>query len=61
MAEDVQAALERFQNFIGRFDIGAIIDGQSSFSQSDALLLVGEVEMAAINRLHEQHSRSEEE
>lgn len=46
MPEDVIAALERLQQFIGRLGIGAIIDVQSGFSVADATLLIGEVETA---------------
>lgn len=47
MPEDVCAALERFQQFIGGFSAGAEIDSKSGFTTADAMLLIGEVEMAA--------------
>lgn len=47
MPEDVRAALERFQQFIAGFEAGTEIDGKSGFTTADAMLLVGEVEMAA--------------
>lgn len=47
MPEDVRAALERFQQFVGSFEAGAEIDGKSGFTTADAMLLIGEVELAA--------------
>lgn len=47
MPEDVRAALERFQQFVGGFEAGAEIDARSGFTTGDAMLLIGEVEMAA--------------
>ncbi len=52
MPDDVSQALERFQQFIGSFEAAQVIDERSGFSVSDAMLLVGEVELAA-----RQHSR----
>lgn len=47
MPEDVAAALERFQNFTGRFSADDwVIDEQSGFTFGDAMVLVAEVETA---------------
>ncbi|WP_199743125.1 hypothetical protein [Sphingomonas ginsenosidivorax] len=46
MPEDVRAALERFQTFLGRFPGGDTIDADSGFTVSDGILLVGEIEMS---------------
>ncbi|MEJ7934627.1 hypothetical protein WG907_10200 [Sphingobium sp. AN558] len=45
MPEDVIAALERLQQFIGRLGMDAVVDVQSGFTVADATLLIGEVEM----------------
>ena len=55
MPEDVEAALDRFQSFVGRLGMDAIIDSESGFTASDAQLLIGEVEMAAHARRVEEH------
>lgn len=47
MPEDVTAAIDRLQQFIGRLGMDAIVDEASGFSVADATLLIGEVEMAA--------------
>lgn len=47
MPDDVAAALERFQRFIGRYSAAEVIDEESGFSVSDGMLIVGEVEMSA--------------
>jgi hypothetical protein len=47
MPDDVQAALERFQSFIGRLGLDAVIDKESGFTTNDAELLIGEIEIAA--------------
>jgi hypothetical protein len=46
MPQDVRAALERFQQFIGRFGMSGVVDEESGFTVGDAMLLIGEVEMA---------------
>lgn len=46
MPEDVSAALERFERFLGRFAAGATIDAESGFTVADGMLLVGEVELS---------------
>lgn len=46
MPDDVAAALERFQTFLGKFSGGGVIDEESGFTQSDGMLIVGEVEMS---------------
>ena len=47
MPDDVRAALDRFQNFAGRFSGSEPIDQASGFTSADAQLLIGEIEMAA--------------
>ncbi|MEC3948380.1 hypothetical protein [Sphingobium sp. HWE2-09] len=47
MPDDVPAALERFQRFIGSFSSDAMIDADSGFTAADGILLAGEIEMAA--------------
>ena len=49
MPDDVSAALERFQNFLGQYH-DSMIDEQSGFTVSDGMLLVGEVEMSQAHR-----------
>ena len=46
MPDDVRAALERFQQFIGRYAGGEVIDEESGFTAADGNLLAGEVEMS---------------
>ncbi len=46
MPEDVRAALERFQNFLGKFS-GGIIDQESGFTVADGTMIVGEIEMSS--------------
>ena len=46
MPDDVSAALERFQTFIGRYSGGEVIDEKSGFTVADGMLIVGEVEMS---------------
>lgn len=53
MSEDVTAALERFQNFTGRFSDDWVIDEQSGFTFGDAMLLIGEVESARMEPVDE--------
>lgn len=45
MPDDVRAALERFQNFLGRH-AEQVIDEESGFSWADGMMLAGEVEMS---------------
>ena len=45
MPDDVSAALERFQNFLGRY-AEQVIDEESGFSWADGMLLIGEVEIS---------------
>ncbi|MFX4083641.1 hypothetical protein ACKU27_00905 [Sphingobium yanoikuyae] len=45
MPDDVRAALNRFQNFLGRY-AEQVIDEESGFSWADGMMLVGEVEMS---------------
>lgn len=47
MPDDVAAALERFQTFIGRYSGDEVIDEQSGFTVADGILIAGEVEMSA--------------
>lgn len=42
MPDDVSAALERFQTFLGKFT--EMIDEDSGFTVADGMLLVGEVQ-----------------
>ncbi|WP_157134611.1 hypothetical protein [Sphingomonas sp. PAMC 26605] len=42
MPDDVNAALERFQNFLGHCP-DELVDAASGFTKSDGMLLVGEV------------------
>lgn len=57
MPDDVEAALDRFQSFVGRLGIDAIIDPESGFTASDAQLLIGEIELAVdARRIEEQRS-----
>jgi hypothetical protein len=53
MPDDVQAALARFQSFLEHYGIDAVIDARSGFTASDAQLLIGEIELAAQERRHE--------
>lgn len=55
MTSDVRAALERFQNFVGRFSQSGIIDTASGFTTGDATLLIGEIELADAQRRVEHH------
>ena len=55
--DDVRSALERFERFLSRFDQDDIIDADSGFSASDALLLMAEAESAAqYRRMEQDHS-----
>lgn len=56
MPDDVRDALERFQQFLGGFGAGELIDPNSGFTVADGMLLVGEVELAA-----RQHRASDED
>jgi hypothetical protein len=47
MPDDVNAALERFQNYAGAFSAGSVIDDTSGFTVADAQLLIGQIEMTA--------------
>jgi len=47
MPDDVKAALERFQLFIGRYAGDEVIDQESGFTAVDGNLLAGEVEMSS--------------
>ncbi len=49
MTDDVSAALERFQTFLGNWH-GDLIDEKSGFTVGDGMLLVGEVEMSHAHR-----------
>ncbi len=53
MTDDVRQALDRFQNFVGRFGSDAVIDARSGFSTGDAVLLIGEIELAAHSHLRD--------
>lgn len=55
MTSDVRAALDRFENFIGRFSQSGIIDAASGFTTGDAALLIGEIELADAQRRVEEH------
>lgn len=44
MPDDVAAALERFQTFLGKHGAGGVIDQDSGFTVADGMLLVGEVQ-----------------
>ncbi|QHD68232.1 hypothetical protein GS397_15060 [Sphingobium yanoikuyae] len=55
MTEDVRAALERFQQFTGRFSTDNwIIDQESGFTFGDAMILVGEVERAPFDSIEDE-------
>ncbi|MGY2736032.1 hypothetical protein [Sphingomonas sp. UYP23] len=45
MPDDVNAAMERFQTFLGTFH-GDLVDEKSGFTVSDGMLLVGEVQLS---------------
>lgn len=45
MPDDVRAALERFQLFLGKHG-GEVIDEESGFTAADGQLIAGEVEMS---------------
>lgn len=45
MPDDVNAALERFQTFLGNIH-GDLVDEKSGFTVSDGMLLVGEVTLS---------------
>lgn len=47
MPDDVRAALERFQQFLGKHSGGDVIDADSGFTVADGQLLAGEIEMTA--------------
>ena len=47
MPDDVRAALERFQQFLGKHSGSDVIDADSGFTVADGQLIAGEVEMAA--------------
>lgn len=47
MPDDVRAALERFQQFLGQYQGDDVIDEASGFKVSDGTLLAGEIEMLA--------------
>ncbi len=53
MTDDVREALDRFQDFVGRFGMDAVIDARSGFSTGDATLLIGEIELAAQSHLND--------
>ncbi|CCW16312.1 hypothetical protein EBBID32_6450 [Sphingobium indicum BiD32] len=55
MTSDVRAALDRFENFIGRFSQSGIIDATSGFTTGDAALLIGEIELSEANRRMKEH------
>lgn len=47
MPDDVRAALERFQQFLGQYQGDDVIDEASGFKVSDGTLLAGEIETLA--------------
>jgi hypothetical protein len=47
MPDDVRAALDRFQQFLGRYAGDDVIDQESGFTAADGQLLAGEVEMSS--------------
>lgn len=47
MPDDVRAALDRFQQFLGRYAGDDVIDQESGFSAADGQLIAGEVEMSS--------------
>jgi len=47
MPEDVKAALDRFQDFLGQHSGEDVIDPQSGFTVADGMLLAGEIELGA--------------
>jgi hypothetical protein len=49
MPKDVEAALERFQSFLDRFQ-GGVVDAESGFTAADGMLLVGEIQMSDAHR-----------
>lgn len=49
MPEDVNAAIERLQTFLGSFH-GDLVDEKSGFTVTDGMLLVGEIELAYAQR-----------
>lgn len=61
MTNDVRAALDRFQSFIGRFSQSGIVDAASGFTTGDAALLIGEIELADAQRRAEEHSAHDDE
>jgi hypothetical protein len=50
MPDDVSAALERFQQFLGQYRGDEVIDEASGFNFSDGMLLAGEIELLAGRR-----------
>lgn len=60
MTSDVRAALDRFENFIGRFSQSGIIDAASGFTTGDAALLIGEIELSDAQRRMEEHSQRDD-
>lgn len=60
MTSDVRAALDRFENFIGRFSQSGIIHAASGFTTGDATLLIGEIELADAQRRMEEHSQRDD-
>lgn len=56
MVEDVSAALDRFQNFLGRFGASDVVDHESGFTVADGILLAGEVEMASAQHIEPDES-----
>lgn len=54
MPDDVNAALERFQSFLGRCP-DEIIDPESGFTKSDGMLLVGEVGLSHAHDEFDEH------
>jgi len=47
MPDDIAAALDRFQTFIGRYVGGGVIDEESGFTAADGQLLAGELQMSS--------------
>ena len=61
MTNDVRAALDRFQNFTGRFSHEGVIDEASGFTTGDAALLIGELELADAQRRAEEHFHGDDD
>lgn len=53
--DDVNAALERFQNFLGRCP-DEVVDAASGFTKSDGMLLVGEVGLSHAHDDFDEHA-----